>query len=83
VGLNNDGSEEPPRWLCDTNVRSGILAMLDLDRCEEEELRLRHERRAMQEWFSEEWDMVNTAYRNTGRSKLFSGLIPTKYFQRI
>lgn len=68
VGLNDDGSDEPPRWLCDVSVRTGILAMLDLDRCEEEELRLRHERRAMQEWFSEEWDIVNTAYRNTGAS---------------
>ena len=38
VGLNDDRSKEPPRWLCDVNVRTGILAMLDLDRCEEEEL---------------------------------------------
>ena len=68
VGLNDDNWEDPPRWLCDAKVRSGILAMLDLDRCEEEESRLRHERRAMQEWFSEEWDTVNAAYENTGVS---------------
>lgn len=66
VGLNDDGSEEPPRWLCDADVRNGILAMLDLDRCKEEELRLRHERCAMQEWFSEEWAIVSAAYKNTG-----------------
>jgi hypothetical protein len=66
VGLNDDDWEDPPRWLCDAEVRSGILAMLDLDRCEEEESRLRNERRAMQEWFSEEWDTVNAAHENTG-----------------
>jgi len=66
VGLNDDVSEEPPLWLCDAKVQSGILAMLDLDRCEEEELRLQHERRAMQDWFLEEWEIVNVAYENTG-----------------
>ncbi len=70
VGLNDDASEEPPLWLCDANVRSGILAMLDLDRCEEEELHLQHERRAMQDWFLEEWEIVNVAYENTGVSVL-------------
>jgi len=30
VGLINNGTEEPPLWLCNANVRSGILAMLDL-----------------------------------------------------
>jgi len=70
VGLNDDASEEPPLWLCDANVRSGILAMLDLDRCEEEEFRLQHERRAMQDWFLEEWEIVNVAYENTGVSVL-------------
>ena len=40
VGLNDDDWENPPRWLCDAEVQSGILAMLDLDRCEEEELHL-------------------------------------------
>jgi len=40
--------------------------MLDLDQCEEEELHLRYECQAMQEWFSEEWDTVNAAHKNTG-----------------
>ena len=31
VGLNNDNWEDPPCWLCDAKVQSGILAMLDLD----------------------------------------------------
>ena len=30
VGLNHADSEDPPRWLCDADVHSGILAMLDL-----------------------------------------------------
>ena len=66
VGLNDNGPDKLPLWLCDAEVRRGILAMLDLDRCKEEELRLQHERRAMQEWFSEEWGIVNAAYENTG-----------------
>ncbi|KIM34886.1 hypothetical protein M413DRAFT_32940 [Hebeloma cylindrosporum] len=51
TGLNDVNSESPPRWLCDAKVRSGILVMLDLDRCEEEEL--------------QEWDTANAAYENT------------------
>jgi hypothetical protein len=43
--------------------------MLDLHRREEEELRLRHERCAMQEWFSEEWNIVNTAYMIQSQSR--------------
>ena len=31
VGLNDENWEDPPHWLCDADVRSGILAMLDLD----------------------------------------------------
>ncbi|KAJ7632028.1 hypothetical protein B0H17DRAFT_1280950 [Mycena rosella] len=37
------------------DVRSGIKAMLELDRCDEEDGRLKKERCSLQEWFAEEW----------------------------
>lgn len=44
-----------PRWLADQAVRDGIRALLELDRCQEEEARLKLERCALQEWLIEEW----------------------------
>ncbi|KAJ7204070.1 hypothetical protein GGX14DRAFT_368993 [Mycena pura] len=62
VGLDDDtGDTDPPRWLYDEKIRLGIRAMLELDRCKEEDHRLRTERCAMQEWFAEEWQAVNSA----------------------
>ncbi|KAF7343583.1 hypothetical protein MSAN_01978800 [Mycena sanguinolenta] len=63
VGLDDgeDESTEPPLWLCDEKVRSGIKAMLELDRCNEEEARLRRELRALRVWFAEEWKVVKDA----------------------
>ncbi|KAJ7687669.1 hypothetical protein B0H16DRAFT_1670060 [Mycena metata] len=60
VGLDEreagEAADEPPLWLSDERVRTGIKAMLELDRCEEEDARLRRERRALQVWFAEEWE---------------------------
>ena len=71
IGLNEDDDcTEPPPWLSDENVRKGIRAMLDLDRCSEEEPRLILERRSLQEWFSEEWAIVNSAIDATGELSL-------------
>lgn len=63
IGLleSDDGSTEPPPWLCDDDVRSGIKAMLEQDWCPEEESRLVVERRSLQEWFAEEWKIINIA----------------------
>ncbi|KAJ6471983.1 hypothetical protein C8R45DRAFT_936644 [Mycena sanguinolenta] len=63
VGLddNEDDITEPPSWLCDDKVRSGIKAMLELDRCDEEDARLRRELRALRVWFAEEWEVVEEA----------------------
>ncbi|KAJ7718393.1 hypothetical protein B0H14DRAFT_3521703 [Mycena olivaceomarginata] len=49
VGLDDgdDTSDEPPLWLCDEQVRAGIKALLELDRCEEEDARLRRENEAL------------------------------------
>ena len=62
IGLaETDGSTDPPLWLCDEDIRTGIKAMLELDRCLEEEPRLLMERRSLQEWFAEEWIVVKWA----------------------
>ncbi|KAJ7796379.1 hypothetical protein B0H14DRAFT_3494859 [Mycena olivaceomarginata] len=57
VGLDDgdDTSDEPPLWLCNEQVRAGIKALLELDRCEEEDARLRRENEALRVWFAEEW----------------------------
>lgn len=67
IGLDDGSTEtEPPLWLCDDRVREGIKALLELDRCTEEEERLRGECQAMRHWFAEEWNILNAAYANTG-----------------
>jgi hypothetical protein len=57
VGLN-DVDGDPPRWLTDDKVRSGIRAMLQKDRCQEEAPRLLRERGHLQIWFATEWKVV-------------------------
>jgi len=57
VGLDEESDGAPPLWLSDERVRLGITKMLDVDRCEEEEIRLIRERRALQEWMQEEWNV--------------------------
>ncbi|KAF8078230.1 hypothetical protein FPV67DRAFT_1403470 [Lyophyllum atratum] len=61
VGLDDDEDPEvePPLWLSNDSVRSSIKAMLERDRCLEEQARLRHECRSLRQWFSEEWAIVN------------------------
>lgn len=66
IGLNDGNGGEIPRWLGDEEVRSGIQALLQHDRCGEEELRLRKERCNLQQWFMEEWDGVEAARREAG-----------------
>ncbi|KAG6905821.1 hypothetical protein DXG01_000538, partial [Tephrocybe rancida] len=61
VGLDEGSNEAPPPWLANESVRAGIRALLERDRCTEEEHRLRHECRSMRVWLSEEWRIVNLA----------------------
>ncbi|KAF7337301.1 hypothetical protein MSAN_02255300 [Mycena sanguinolenta] len=64
VGLDDhddDYHDHPPLWLCDEKVRTGIKAMLDLDRCDEEDARLRRETLALRAWFAEEWQISTVA----------------------
>ncbi|KAK7435870.1 hypothetical protein VKT23_019401 [Stygiomarasmius scandens] len=61
VGLTENGDQLPPPWMVDENVRKGIRAMLELDRCAEESARLRIQRQSLQEWFLEEWQVLMVA----------------------
>ena len=66
VGLDEEHDGPVPQWLGDNNVRAGIKALLELDRCLEEEIRLRKERCVMQEWMLEEWTSVQIAHQAAG-----------------
>lgn len=57
--LPNGG--QPPLWLSSDRVRAGIRCLLERDRCEEEKRCLLGERNTMQEWFSEEWSVLEVA----------------------
>jgi hypothetical protein len=63
IGLNNDNNVDGdlPLWLSDDNVRQGIKALLELDRCDEEQRRLCKERQNMQEWMIREWNYITLA----------------------
>ncbi|KAF7965549.1 hypothetical protein HWV62_42898 [Athelia sp. TMB] len=61
IGLSEDPESVPPLWLRDEKVRSGIRSLLDVDRCLEEENRLKSERRALQESAREQWKVLSTA----------------------
>ena len=63
---DSNASAPPPLWLCNKNVRSSIKAMLQLDRCIEEEERLGWERSSLQVWYAEEWEILGVAYEATG-----------------
>ncbi|KAG6915516.1 hypothetical protein DXG01_011112 [Tephrocybe rancida] len=66
IGLDEDITEsQPPAWLCDERVHNGIKALLEHDRCLEEEKCLVHECRSMWVWFAEEWKIVNAAINGT------------------
>lgn len=58
LGLTGDEESMPPLWLSNDKVRSGIRAMLQKDRCEEEALRSLRERQHLQTWFRTEWEVV-------------------------
>jgi len=64
IGLSDEFDEEMmvPDWLGTEKVRVGIKSLLELQRCEEEERRLLHERLAIQEWMQEEWYVLDAAF---------------------
>lgn len=67
---DEDSSAEPPDWLSKDSVRDGIKAILAKDRCDEEDTRIIHERCALQEWFSEEWETNKKCLDQTSKSCL-------------
>ncbi|KAF7343966.1 CxC2 domain-containing protein [Mycena venus] len=52
------------------DVRARIKAVLELDRCDEEDARLRRENLALCVWFWEEWDVAVRAIDEAGKSIL-------------
>ncbi|KAJ7240316.1 hypothetical protein B0H12DRAFT_1024705, partial [Mycena haematopus] len=69
VGLDDhddDYDDDPPAWLCDEKVRAGIKALLELDRCDEEDARLRRETMGLRVWFGEEWRISTVALQTGG-----------------
>ncbi|KAK7448049.1 hypothetical protein VKT23_013806 [Stygiomarasmius scandens] len=60
LGLGDDDNDEtgPPPWMSDDDVRKGIRAMLEIDRCNEEDDRLAIEMQSMKQWFTEEWQVL-------------------------
>ncbi|KAF8172859.1 hypothetical protein K438DRAFT_1611643, partial [Mycena galopus ATCC 62051] len=66
VGLDDPDGEEPLLWLRDEKVRAGIKAMLELDRCDEEDAQLQREAIALREWFREEWNIITAAIEAAG-----------------
>src|ERR1700676_2642496 len=78
VGLNDD-FEQPPLWLSNERVRQGIRYMLEMDRCEEEELRLVRERRALQEWLREEWQVNQNACQYASECVAYDSCPPAKF----
>jgi len=67
IGLTDETDEmiAIPAWLGNNDVRDGIKALLEYDRCAEEIKRVKHECVCMQEWFYEEWMTVEQAIEDT------------------
>lgn len=63
IGLTdeNDELETVPGWLGNENIRRGIKALLEQDRCNEEMRRLIAERLSLQQWMREEWIVLLNA----------------------
>lgn len=70
LGYEEEGETIPPLWLSNDMVRAGIRAVLDRDRCREDRERVLAERNAMQEWFSEEWQVVQVSM-DRGKSNIY------------
>ena len=67
VGLGDSIGGLPPAWLADEKVCLGIKSLLELRRCEEEEICLLQERKVLVEWFAEEWSRLQKAKLNAGK----------------
>lgn len=59
-GLGPQDEGDLPAWQIDAQVRRGIRAMLEIDRCREEQERLLAEGEALSSWWSEECVVLDT-----------------------
>ncbi|KAJ8515558.1 hypothetical protein ONZ45_g7029 [Pleurotus djamor] len=59
-----DDTREAPLWLTDASVRRGIRAMLKLERCTEEDIRLTRETDNMRQWLAREVGATEYALRD-------------------
>ncbi|KAF5338020.1 hypothetical protein D9611_014648 [Ephemerocybe angulata] len=64
-GLNDVASGEIPGWLGNDEIRRGIIAWLDLQRCDEELVRLKQECLNIHTWARREWDALHKALEET------------------
>ncbi|KAG1851483.1 hypothetical protein DFJ58DRAFT_886434 [Suillus subalutaceus] len=60
IGLD-DVVLEPPDWLADEATRAAIKLVLEIDRCNEEESRVKVECYTLQEWAIAQWDALQRA----------------------
>ncbi|KIJ25089.1 hypothetical protein M422DRAFT_273977 [Sphaerobolus stellatus SS14] len=60
-GLGDDDTSAPPGWLANQDIRNGISALLEQDRCEEELERLKAEETNSMIWLRHEVMCVQTA----------------------
>lgn len=60
-GLGEEECSELPLWLGDAKIRGGIVAILERDRCVEENERLDYECTAMRDWLDDELRALNAA----------------------
>ncbi|EMD36683.1 hypothetical protein CERSUDRAFT_73743 [Gelatoporia subvermispora B] len=75
--LPHQGTERP-RWLEEQSVREGIQAVLKIDRCNEEEARLRREAQNMCAWFGRELAATKLALLTFGNA-LYAPLLQQRH----
>jgi hypothetical protein len=61
-------------WRTRRSVREGINAMLELDRCVEEDERLRVEAKALTDWVFEEVEVAGRAFENASEQQISTHL---------
>ncbi|KAK1223061.1 hypothetical protein PQX77_014060 [Marasmius sp. AFHP31] len=62
-------TETPPKWLVDEDIRKGIKAFLNLDRCAEERARLNKEALNLLSWFGRELQALTFMTRDQQYAK--------------
>ena len=75
---------DTPRWLMDQNIRSGICAYLEVQRCKEELERLNHEHCVMWEWLTKQKHQLEDAAMSArGTTTLYLLLPPLLTFALV